>query len=74
MMPETIAKKTPREALTYWHNPGEIFEVLEKYGYVVVPKEPTPEMIAAGDKEAGHDGELISDIYRAMIAAAMQIK
>ena len=48
--------------------PDVFKDELEKAGYVIVPKEPTDDMVAAGDLELfTHDH--LPDVYKAMIAA-----
>jgi DnaJ-class molecular chaperone len=44
----------------------DLIRGLEDLGYVVVPAEPTEEMLRAGDR---HSDEPVSWIYRAMLAA-----
>lgn len=82
--------KTPREVIAEalgWESryaDGDakiVLSILDKYGYVILPKEPTPEMIDAGTTDlafaVGHapKSSLIWNpkiIYCAMIAAAQK--
>ena len=59
----------------------EIIKALDDAGFVIVPKEPTAEMIEAGDdtdhtieamSEHPDYEEQIANIYRAMIAAGLK--
>ena len=43
---------------------------LEEAGYVVVPREPTDEMVEAAHHRLAGDGN-VSDVYSAMINAAL---
>ena len=45
---------------------------LAEAGYVIVPREPTEAMLAAGYVASWPDVEVLSDCWRAMVAAAAE--
>lgn len=53
------------------HQAGIIIAALTAAGYVIVPREPTPEMLRAGRTSNTKDGERMAEAcYRAMLTAS----
>jgi hypothetical protein len=61
-------------------DPDGYLRLATQEGFVLVPKEPTPEMVKAGNRAWVNDApdeppmEYVATIYRAMLAAAAQTK
>ena len=83
-MSQKTASDVIDDYLDMWPNEANaraLIEELDAAGFSIVPKEPTPAMIQAGDNTdhtmeamSGHPSyeEQVANIWRAMVAAALK--